>query len=508
MSHPFSIPVAMPSSLSSSALSGPDLAALSTAKVLVAGDVMLDRYWHGLASRISPEAPVPVVHIQDSTHLPGGAANVAVNIAALGASVNLLGIVGQDEAGQLLTASLRAPGLQTQLLTHADWQTIVKLRVLSHHQQLIRVDFEKDHGDLQHLLSGQSDLITRLTASYTQLLSQAAVVILSDYGKGTLSESRAWIATARKQGIPVLVDPKSHDFKQYHGAYMLTPNQKEFEQVVGTCHDDRALVEKGMNLIEACALNALLVTRGAKGMLLLEKNTAPLFLPAEAHDVFDVTGAGDTVIAVLATAMAAGFGLVDAARFANIAAGIVVGKLGTASVNIAELQQALFSKTVAKTASEATFDPVTESELLALCAMSRTRSERIVMTNGCFDILHAGHMSYLNQAKRLGDRLIIAVNDDASVRRLKGSSRPINSLAERMQVLSAIRAVDWVVPFSEDTPERLIKAIQPDILVKGGDYTVAQIAGADSVLARGGRVEILAFKPGCSTSGMIERMLS
>ncbi len=459
------------------------------AHVLVIGDVMLDRYWHGATSRISPEAPVPVVHVQQAEERPGGAGNVALNIAALQAHGTVIGLTGNDEAADSLTRSLEAAGVRCRFQRLDGIPTVTKLRVISRHQQLIRLDFE---DGFENFDGGG------LVGLFKESLAACGAVVISDYGKGTLQPLRELIEAARAAGKPVLVDPKRNDFSVYAGATLITPNLNEFEAVVGRCRSEAELVEKGAELIERHALGALLVTRGEQGMTLLRAGQPELHLPAQAREVFDVTGAGDTVIAVLAAALAAGEGLAEATALANIAAGIVVAKLGTATASVPEIRRALAGR------REAGYGAMTEEQLLIAVEEARAQGERIVMTNGCFDILHAGHVGYLAEARKLGDRLIIAVNDDDSVRRLKGEGRPINPADRRMTVLAALESVDWVVPFSEDTPERLICAVKPDVLVKGGDYTPEQIAGHDCVVAAGGEVKVLGFEDGVSTTRIIE----
>lgn len=461
----------------------------ASAQVLVVGDVMLDRYWHGATSRISPEAPVPVVHVGESEERPGGAGNVALNIAALGAHPQVLGITGQDEAADSLQRCLEGAGVECRFARLAGVPTVTKLRVISRHQQLIRLDFEDGFAALE---------ADPLLADFGAQLATTGVVVLSDYGKGTLRSIQDFIRQGRAAGKAVLVDPKGQDFNRYRGATLITPNLAEFEAVVGHCANEAELVDKGMALIQDCDLDALLVTRGEQGMTLLAAGQPELHLPAQAREVFDVTGAGDTVISVLAAALAAGERLPVATALANIAAGIVVAKLGTAAVSVPELRRAL------QAGQEAGCGVMTEAQLLIAVEDARAHGEGIVMTNGCFDILHAGHVSYLAEAKRRGDRLIVAVNEDASVARLKGEGRPVNGVERRMAVLAALESVDWVVPFSEDTPERLICSVLPDLLVKGGDYRPEQIAGHDCVTANGGEVVVLGFEDGCSTSEIIE----
>ncbi|GAA4500274.1 bifunctional D-glycero-beta-D-manno-heptose-7-phosphate kinase/D-glycero-beta-D-manno-heptose 1-phosphate adenylyltransferase HldE [Pseudaeromonas paramecii] len=458
------------------------------ARVLVVGDVMLDRYWHGPTSRISPEAPVPVVRVEQSEERPGGAANVALNVAALGAHATLLGLTGQDEAADALSARLNGVGVACDFVRVPHFPTITKLRILSRNQQLLRLDFEEGfHG------VDPEPLLARIQAA----LPDSGVLILSDYAKGALAAVSRMIPLARAAGVPVLVDPKGTDFEKYRGATLLTPNMSEFEAVVGKVKDEQDLVAKGLELVRRFELQALLVTRSEHGMTLIRDGQTELHLPAQAHEVYDVTGAGDTVIGTLATALAAGKPLDEACALANAAAGIVVGKLGTSTVSPVELARAIYGE------QETGFGVVSEQQLKVAVAAARSRGETVVMTNGCFDILHAGHVAYLQQARQLGDRLIVAVNDDASVSRLKGPGRPVNPVDRRMAVLAALGAVDWVVPFGEDTPRRLIAEVLPDKLVKGGDYQPEQIAGFDEVTANGGEVLVLNFEDGCSTSAII-----
>lgn len=456
------------------------------ARVLVAGDLMLDRYWTGATRRISPEAPVPVVQVEAIEERPGGAANVALNLAMLGARVTLAGVTGDDEAAAILETRLSGQGIATRFERRAGVPTITKLRVLSHHQQLIRLDFERS------LAPNGPDPLPGLIAP---ALADCDLLLLSDYAKGTLDDPPGLIRMAHDQGKPVLIDPKGRDFSRYRGATLLTPNRAELEEIVGHCPDDATLIERAERLRAELELEALLVTLGERGMLLVRAGVEALHLPTRAREVFDVTGAGDTVIATLAAALAAGAELAEACALANCAAGLAVGKLGTASVGAAELERAYRG---------VEWRPILDRDaLIAAAEAARAAGERLVMTNGCFDILHDGHVAYLQQAKRLGDRLIVAVNDDYSVRRLKGEGRPINGVEQRMAVLAGLASVDWVCPFSEDTPEALIRAVGPDVLVKGGDYRPEQIAGADAVLARGGEVRVLDFVPGRSTSRII-----
>ncbi|KLU17057.1 MULTISPECIES: bifunctional D-glycero-beta-D-manno-heptose-7-phosphate kinase/D-glycero-beta-D-manno-heptose 1-phosphate adenylyltransferase HldE [Xenorhabdus] len=463
------------------------------AGVLVVGDVMLDRYWYGPTSRISPEAPVPVVKVETIEERPGGAANVAMNIASLGANSRLVGLTGIDDAARALNEKLSSVKVRCDFVSVPTHPTITKLRVLSRNQQLLRLDFEEgfQNIDAQPMLE-----------KIQQSLPHIGALVLSDYAKGALNQIQAMIKLANEANVPVLIDPKGSDFSRYRGATLLTPNMSEFEAVVGHCQDDDDLVQKGMKLVQDLALKALLITRSERGMSLLQVGQAPLHLPTQAQEVFDVTGAGDTVIGVLATALAAGKPLNEACYLANAAAGVVVGKLGTSTVSSVELENAVRGR------AETGFGAMNEAKLKEAVTQARQRSERIVMTNGCFDILHVGHVSYLSNARKLGDRLIVAVNSDASTKRLKGETRPVNPLEQRMVVLSALESVDWVVAFEEDTPQRLIAGILPDILVKGGDYKPEEIAGSEEVWAAGGEVKVLNFEDGISTTNIIKTIKS
>ncbi|WP_415889982.1 bifunctional D-glycero-beta-D-manno-heptose-7-phosphate kinase/D-glycero-beta-D-manno-heptose 1-phosphate adenylyltransferase HldE [Neptuniibacter sp. SY11_33] len=461
------------------------------AQVLVVGDLMLDRYWHGPTSRISPEAPVPVVKVEQNEDRPGGAANVALNVTALGAGVSLVGLVGKDEAGEALQKQLTSARVHCAFsITEAE-PTITKLRIISRHQQLIRLDFEEAFS-AEHSESIQSEL--------EPLLGNVGVLVLSDYGKGTLSDCQGLIEAAKAESVPVLVDPKGSDFSKYRGATLLTPNLSEFEAIVGHCASDEELVSKGQALAKELELDALLVTRSEHGMTLIPAEGDEVHFPARAREVFDVTGAGDTVISTLASALAAGEELTNAVALSNIAASIVVGKLGTAAISAPELRRAVTKEQGAERGV------VTEEQLLIALADARAAGESIVFTNGCFDILHAGHVGYLEQARAQGDRLVLAVNSDESVSRLKGPGRPINPVERRMAVLSGLEAVDWVLYFTEDTPERLLEQVKPDVLVKGGDYGIEGVVGGEFVRSYGGEVRVLSFLDNCSTTAIVEKI--
>ncbi len=463
------------------------------ANILVAGDVMLDRYVYGDAGRISPEAPVPVVKVNEVEERPGGAANVAANISSLGVKVKLAGMTGDDGQAGVLEQALAELGVCYRFYRQPGASTITKLRVLSQNQQLLRLDYEDE------FTAAAAEPLLKI---YAEQLRDATLVVLSDYAKGSLARVESFIRLAAERELPVIIDPKGADFSRYKHATLLTPNYREFETIVGKCRDEAEINAKGMALCEALSLNALLITRSDRGMTFVDRTAREIInLPAEAHEVFDVTGAGDTVIATFAAAVASGYAYRDAVCFANAAAGIAVEKLGAATVSAAELNSLSGRSAVHVSAKRVQLDAL-------LDALSRCRQtgEKIVMTNGCFDLLHAGHVDYLERAKALGDRLLVAVNDDASVRRLKGAGRPLQELDKRLKVLAGLAAVDWLVTFSEDTPERLVAVISPDLLVKGGDYPADEIAGAEHVKKKGGEVRALSLVDDCSTSRIVDKI--
>jgi D-beta-D-heptose 7-phosphate kinase/D-beta-D-heptose 1-phosphate adenosyltransferase len=364
--------------------------------------------------------------------------------------------------------------------------------VISRHQQLLRLDFEEAYP---------IESAVALMQKAPEYFARVGAIVLSDYAKGALTDPQPLIKAARAAGLPVLVDPKGVDFQRYHGATLLTPNLHEFETVVGHCANEDEFIRKGAELMYSLQLDALLVTRGEHGMTLLRPNQAELHFPAKAREVFDVTGAGDTVIATLAASLAAGEDLAHAVALANIAAGIVVGKLGTSTVSAPELRRALQNE-------QGSGRGVMSVEQLKIAvADAKAHGEKIVFTNGCFDIIHAGHVGYLEQARKLGARLIVAVNNDESVSALKGPGRPINPVDRRMAVLAGLEAVDWVVSFADATPEQLLKTLQPDILVKGGDYGKEQVVGWEIVEGYGGTVSVLSFFDDCSTTAIVNKVL-
>ncbi|MBN2647568.1 MAG: bifunctional D-glycero-beta-D-manno-heptose-7-phosphate kinase/D-glycero-beta-D-manno-heptose 1-phosphate adenylyltransferase HldE [Thiotrichales bacterium] len=463
----------------------------SNAKILVVGDVMLDQYWSGSTGRVSPEAPVPVVAIEQQQQRLGGAANVALNLKMLGAQVSLCAVRGADEAGEQLQQLLQ----QQQIPAHfviSSAPTIRKLRVLSRHQQLLRLDFEQPLPE-----SAGQDMLQWVL----EHLVDYDLVVFSDYAKGTLQQITPMLQAAQRLGIPSLVDPKGSCYDKYQGATLIKPNMAEFAQIVGASQNEEHFHQQAQALLTQLNLAHLLITRSEKGMALFSRDQSPYLLPTQAQEVFDVTGAGDTVMATLAAAMANGYALPEAVFLANLAAGIVVAKVGTATVTHAELNDKFSQKQ-----RHQGYVAPSEAQLKVLISQAQQQNLKVVLTNGCFDLLHSGHVRYLDEASKLGDRLVVAVNSDASVQALKGPSRPVVPLQNRMELLAALSCVDWVIPFSEATPERLICELGPDVLVKGGDYQPQQIAGANCVWAKGGEVKVLHFWEGFSTSKIIQRI--
>lgn len=463
------------------------------ARVLVVGDIMLDQFWQGDSKRISPEAPVPVFNYQTTTLAPGGAANVAMNLAALGADTTLIGVVGEDDNGEALKRLLAENGITfIACSSQHQYPTISKIRLMSRHQQLLRVDNETLPMHSRELLPAVSEVIADFD-----------YVIASDYAKGALMDIPALLALANKHNCKVLIDPKGNNYEHYHGAYLLTPNLAELQQVVGSLQHEDDICRGADNLLKNLHLSAILLTRSEAGMSLFSRQGEHLQHTrhaAKAKEVYDVTGAGDTVIAVLTASLAAGCSLDAAVEFANVAAGVVVGKSGTASVTPRELDKALHDSRFIRQGF------LDEERLLRELQKAKAKGESIVMTNGCFDILHTGHVNYLAQAAQLGDRLLVAINTDASVARIKGPERPANRLQSRANVLAALRSVDWVVAFDEDTPRRIIAACAPDYLVKGGDNNPDNIPGAKEVRDAGGEVLVMDYIDGFSTTHTINRI--
>lgn len=470
-------------------------------RVLVVGDVMLDRYIWGSVGRISPEAPVPVVCTTHQSEQPGGAANVAMNLAKLGAVAELVGFAGADENRILLEQGLRANGIEPTLVESEGFPTITKLRILGNRQQMLRLDSER-------LGEREKPHYHALLMAALERLAIADALVLSDYAKGVLIPEvcQSLIVAARRRGIPVLVDPKSVDFTRYRGATTICPNLNELALASKTLFSDddkkdlNTLLTHAESMVTAFDIEYLTATLSEKGIALVRPGNR-FIAPAEARQVFDVSGAGDTVIATLALSLASGLRPETAVQLANVAAGIVVGKVGTVPVERHELLAALAPE-IALSASDKV---VSREELASRVASWRANGQQVVFTNGCFDLLHVGHIAVLEQARRAGDRLIVAINSDASVSSLKGPTRPVVGERERARVLAALAAVDAVVIFGEPTPLELILLTRPDVLVKGGDYNIDTIVGAQEMQSWGGRVKIVPTIDGFSTTRLIER---
>jgi len=466
---------------------------------LVIGDLMLDEYLWGKTERISPEAPVQVVDVVREELRLGGAGNVVNNLADLGARVSVCSVVGEDDNGLALLAAFGAKNVATDaVFRDPSRRTSRKTRVVAANQQIVRIDRESREA----LSAAMEQQVCNWVSANA---GRFGVILLSDYLKGVLTPRviEAAVEAARPTGIPVLVDPKGSDYTRYRGATILTPNRKEAEAASGVAiRDMESLTLAAGAIMDKAGLAHLLITRSEEGMSLFSQAAAPVHIPTVAREVFDVSGAGDTVLASLAIGMAAGLGVAEAARLANVAAGIAVGKLGTSTVTPAEIISA-----VALSHSDSDSKIKNRDVLAALIASEKDRGKRIVFTNGCFDLLHAGHVKYLQKARNLGDLLVLGLNSDASVRRLKGEKRPLIGEEERAHILAALDCIDYVVLFDEDTPLELITALKPHILAKGGDYTPEGVVGKDVVEAYGGRVELVSFVDGKSTTNIIERVL-
>ncbi len=472
---------------------------LAGRRVLVVGDVMLDEFLWGDIDRISPEAPVPVFDQRAANTTLGGAGNVVANLVALGCQVGIASVVGSDPPGQAMHADLAAIGADTSaLVVDADRPTTVKTRVIARNQQLVRVDREQ-RRDIPPAAEAA------LLAAVARCLGSCGAVVLSDYGKGVLTDRvlAGLIGAAREAGVPVLGDPKGRDYGRYRGVTLLTPNRKEAGLATGLAMETAAEVdEAGERLLEVAAADAMLVTLSQEGMALFRRGHPPLRLPTHAREVFDVTGAGDTVIATLAAGLAAELDLAAAARIANMAAGVVVGKVGTATATPDEIRAFATGGSTDPAARKI----VSGEAAVAIAARLRAAGKRVVFTNGCFDLLHVGHIRYLQRARSLGDCLILGLNSDASVRRLKGESRPLIGEGDRAHVLAALSCVDYVTVFDDDTPLSLIEAIRPHVLAKGGDYTREQVVGHEIVERDGGRVELVEVVEGASTTAIVEKI--
>ena len=454
------------------------------AKLLVIGDIMLDRYWHGSASRVSPEAPVPVVCVDSREGRPGGAGNVALNISALGSAARLIGVVGKDETGEELQSQLQAASVYCDFLWSQNKPTITKLRVISQHQHLIRLDFEQlfEKQDVEGLFDKAERLVKDVNA-----------IVFSDYNKGALGEISKMIELGRYHKKPIIIDPKGTDFQKYKGATIITPNLSEFESVVGQCNNEQELVDKGLGLVQELSLDALLITRGEHGMTLIRLDAPELHLPARAQEVFDVSGAGDTVIAYIASGVANGKSLFNATEIANDAAGISVGKFGTTVVNEKDLLNSNQKHKLCKL-KELNYD------------LKKYKNKTIGFTNGCFDLIHQGHIFYLKEARKMCDFLILGLNSDNSIKKIKGKDRPILNQMERTEILANFDFIDKILIFNEETPINLIKKIRPNIIFKGDDYSIDEVVGSKVIKNWGGKIKLIKCVKGKSTSNIIRKI--
>ena len=445
-------------------------------KITVIGDVMIDWYLHGESSRISPEAPVPVVKFKESKFQLGGAANVANNLKHLEIEPFLIGATGNDHFGSLLKEHLKAEKIKFNLTSEKSFQTICKQRLMSSNQQLARIDYEQYfHGSK----------LTNTFNTFIKNIAKTDLIIVSDYGKGTIFNARKLIQSAKKLKKKILIDPKGKDFTKYKGANLITPNKSEFENIMGKVGSKRDLANKAKKMLEHLNLESLIVTLGSEGMYVLKKSNKKIigdFINAYPQEVFDVSGAGDTTISALGAALSEGNDIFSAAEFANLAASISVSKLGTSTVSIEEVTSLETSK--------------------------GNKEQVIVFTNGCFDIIHSGHLDLLKEARSYGDKLIVGLNSDKSISKLKGPERPIIGQSERKKILLALKYVDEVIIFNEENPLKLIKKLKPSILVKGADYTKEQVVGGEFVESYGGQIKLVKLVKGKSTSNIINKISS
>jgi D-beta-D-heptose 7-phosphate kinase/D-beta-D-heptose 1-phosphate adenosyltransferase len=468
-------------------------------RALVIGDLMLDEYLWGKAERISPEAPVQVVDVTREELRLGGAGNVVNNLAALGCGVTVCSVIGGDENGTILQHVFSGKGVDVSGVFEDPMRmTSKKTRVVAVNQQIVRIDRESREN-----ISG--DFEERILAFLSDRGHEFQVILVSDYAKGVLTPRllAGITAAARRLGVPVVVDPKGSDFARYRGATILTPNRREAEIASGIMiRDEESLAQAATALLAAGEFEAILITRSEQGMSLFSRDGGASHIPTVAREVYDVTGAGDTVLAVLGVGLACGLDLAGAARLANVAAGIAVGKVGTSTVSPAEI-----IGEVSHSHPDSDTKIKNLDVLAGIVASEKEKGRRVVFTNGCFDLLHVGHVKYLQKARSFGDLLVLGLNSDASVRRLKGEMRPLIGEAERAHILAALDCIDYVVIFDEDTPLRLIETLKPLVLVKGGDYTPDGVVGKDVVEAYGGRVELVEFVDGRSTTNIIEKIL-
>lgn len=468
--------------------------------ILCVGDLMLDRFVYGDVSRISPEAPIPILHVKKQFHTLGGAGNVVNNILSLGGIPYVISVVGEDRYGDELRRMLIDKQVNsTGVVAIPQVHTTVKHRYCGREQQLLRVDYET-------ITDFPDEIYQTLVEHAKKYLPQVNALVLSDYGKGTLHPHkviRPLIEMAQAQGVPVIADPKGFDYGIYRGVTVITPNRKELHEATNMpTFTDEEVIAASQSLLDKTGVNNVLATRSEQGMTLVPSQGLSTHIRAAAREVFDVSGAGDTVVAMMALGLGAGASLVDTARMANVAGTVVVGKVGTATASPDELIQEIQAETIDFIHKK----HANRVEAIDYVHRWRRKGEKVGFTNGCFDLFHLGHLSLLRQAKNVCDRLVVGVNADASVQRLKGSNRPIQSEETRATILSALAIVDLVVVFGEDTPYELIKALQPDVLVKGSDYTADRVVGADIVLKAGGSVVLADLEPGMSTTSTVARI--
>lgn len=465
-------------------------ASSSKARILVVGDVMLDCYVIGKVSRISPEAPVPVLRVAKDEVRPGGAANVAANIAAMGGACCLLSITGRDRASDDLADLVRSYGSEVAFVTEEGFQTTKKTRITSGAQQIVRVDRED---------SVPNEAVQRLWARYCDMVKTADIVVFSDYGKGVLRNIKAMIAHARSLGKLTLVDPKLGDADLYRGADIIKPNASEFALLFGETSSEDEMLDRARRAIETYGFGSMVLTRGPEGAIVIPAAGETLRIPTQAREVFDVSGAGDTMISAIAVALTRGHSVPDAVLYGNLAASVAVARLGTYVVTASDIERA-------ENAASAFTKLPTVSDLVRILDQERRHGQKIVFTNGCFDILHPGHVRYLEAARALGDVLVVGLNSDASVRGLKGETRPVNTYLDRAEVMAGLASVSFVVEFDAPTPIDLITQVRPDILVKGGDYEIEKIVGYEFVTSYGGEVVTVSFHQGFSSTSVIGRM--
>ncbi|HOJ49758.1 MAG TPA: D-glycero-beta-D-manno-heptose-7-phosphate kinase [Spirochaetota bacterium] len=462
----------------------------SKGRILVIGDIILDKYFIGAVKRISPEAPVPVVNVKIEKETLGGAGNLCNNIYYLGGKCYLFSLIGKDKNGEIIRDKLENLKIDNFLIED-ERPTITKIRVIGEHQHIVRVDIEK----VEPL---KEDIEKKIINKIESVLKSSDVIAISDYGKGFCTPNivKNIIEIANRNGVPVVIDPKGYDWEKYRNSYLITPNVKEISDVLGreVENNDEDIQKAGIEIMKRFNIKKLIITRSEKGMTFFDGLKEIYHIPTEAKEVFDVSGAGDTVVAVVSLGIANKIPLVDTVMIANKAAGVVVGKIGTVPITLSELENAFYTE------KNKIFYKV--KELLSKVEILKREEKRIVFTNGCFDILHRGHLTYLKKAKSLGDILIVGLNSDGSVRKLKGEGRPINNQEDRALMLSSLEFVDYVIVFDDDTPYRIIKEIKPDILVKGGDYKIEEVVGREFAK----ETIVLPFVEGYSTTNLISRI--